>query len=425
MKRRGKVKKIILCFCLVSIIFKILFTGVGFGGISFWFYSITFAGYCLLICLCIKRNLYLDNKLKKLILSLIVFILWVIVVYTINGIVFNIEYVLGFLLIIILIVSLYVSIDTLKQLNLLIDVIIICIFLSSVVAIGQFLDNSLIKQFHDSILVNKEISVGSNRVSGMSTTVISFSYDLIIGITLCFDKIITYKISLKRKLYYICCLSMMLVALLMNQTRSAIIVVGFCIFLLIIKNNSFGRQKVIQISKVFILITFIGVLIFQLSQNFNIGNRFTSKTASSESRIPMIITALNYSLDHPFGTGVYMPSYNYIPEGTSSEVRLIITSNSSHNFLVNILVYYGYIGIFLALYILFQIWRSFTLNKLYLRNINNDLYNLSRTSIIIIIGHSVNGMTHNLGMFNVEITIWVIVIILFINRKLSLFKQEN
>ena len=57
------------------------------------------------------------------------------------------------------------------------------------------------------------------------------------------------------------------------------------------------------------------------SRIVNLGDR------SAQARIPMAVTAIRYSLDHPLGTGRYMPEMSHLPAG------LGYTDDRAHSYL--------------------------------------------------------------------------------------------
>ena len=66
--------------------------------------------------------------------------------------------------------------------------------------------------------------------------------------------------------------------------------------------------------------------------------------SSARARIPMTLTALRYSLDHPLGTGTYSPTREHIGEGLDEAMVEHLLVNTPHNQFLNVLVYYGYPG---------------------------------------------------------------------------------
>ncbi|MYL36417.1 O-antigen ligase family protein [Halobacillus litoralis] len=415
-------KNLIFVLCVISIILKILFNGVGFGGVSFWFYTVFLSGYCIFIFLSMHRKLGLNGRIKSLLVSLFIFLTYIILVFTANNLLFDIPYVMGLVMILIFIVSLYVSIDSFKKIKIMINTIIICTFISALIAIGQYFDIGVVRSIHNMILVNKETSFNSSRVSGMSPTVISFSYELIIGITLLIYRTLTFNNNSVFKFVDIIFLLTMLLALVFNQTRSSLLVMLVCIFLILIKGNK-TKIRTVHLFNILIFFIGIGISLFILINYLDINNRFNSDTASASSRIPMLITAFNYSLENPFGTGVYTPNITHIPSNTQDSVISIILSNTPHNFLINLLVYYGYIGLLIALFIMVFVWKS---HKRNVRSglINPELKRLSYCLTIIVFGFSLNGMTHNMGLFSIDIVIWTIITMIFTISKFKICSKK-
>ena len=68
---------------------------------------------------------------------------------------------------------------------------------------------------------------------------------------------------------------------------------------------------------------------------------------SARVRIPMMVTAIRYGVDNPFGTGKYEPDLTHVAPGTDDDLVDILLSRAPHNQFLLILVFYGIPGLVL------------------------------------------------------------------------------
>ena len=130
------------------------------------------------------------------------------------------------------------------------------------------------------------------------------------------------------------------------------------------------------------------------SRIVNLGDR------SAQARIPMAVTAIRYSLDHPLGTGRYMPEMSHLPAGLDTQMIEHILTSAPHNQFLVVLVYYGFPG--LALLVTFYL---FTMRSL-LRAAGPILRSRDAKSLVLTVGvmgalaaYGVNSLFHNAGPF--------------------------
>ena len=122
--------------------------------------------------------------------------------------------------------------------------------------------------------------------------------------------------------------------------------------------------------------------------------------SSARARIPMTLTALRYSLDHPLGTGTYSPTREHIGEGLDPAMVEHLLVNTPHNQFLNVLVYYGYPGLVLLVAFYLLILRSLVHSgRFILRSGDTSLYFLGTAVVGALAAYGVNSLLHNSGPF--------------------------
>ncbi len=126
--------------------------------------------------------------------------------------------------------------------------------------------------------------------------------------------------------------------------------------------------------------------------------RFSNLT--SRVRIPMIITALRYSLDYPLGTGRYYPSASHVSAGWDARIVDTVLAYTPHNQFLNILVYFGFPGLILLIlfYVLILISLIYSA-RLVIRSRDEALYLLIAGVAGGLAAYGVNSLLHNNGPF--------------------------
>ncbi len=139
----------------------------------------------------------------------------------------------------------------------------------------------------------------------------------------------------------------------------------------------------------------------EAGEDFYLSGRIVSVgDTSARARIPMTLTALRYSLEHPLGTGTYAPEPRHLPGGLSPRVADEVLKHTPHNQFLVVLVYYGYPGLLLlgAFYLL--IARSL-LNtaRRFLRSRDTESLLLAAAVTGALAGYGLNSLFHNAGPF--------------------------
>ena len=122
--------------------------------------------------------------------------------------------------------------------------------------------------------------------------------------------------------------------------------------------------------------------------------------SSARARIPMTLTALRYSLDHPLGTGTYSPTREHIGDGLDPAMVEHLLVNTPHNQFLNVLVYYGYPGLVMLVVFYLLILRSLVYSgRFILCSGDASLYFLGTAVVGALAAYGVNSLLHNSGPF--------------------------
>ena len=143
------------------------------------------------------------------------------------------------------------------------------------------------------------------------------------------------------------------------------------------------------------------ILRYQSKRGLELNTRvLETSDSSARARIPMTLTALRYSLDHPLGTGTYSPTREHIGEGLDPAMVEHLLVNTPHNQFLNVLVYYGYPGLVLLVAFYLLILRSLVYSgRFILRSGDASLYFLGTAVVGALAAYGVNSLLHNSGPF--------------------------
>ena len=384
-------KKLLIYIISLIIFLKVNFNGVGFFGISLWFYLIAISFVLLIMFLKNKKIIIDKNYLKYLKLNIVFLILMFLVMIFNDNIQYNYMVILRYLFMIIFSILVYLVIQSKNDLRVLTNVIIFSVMFSSIFGILQQFYPILYESITTFLRINNDNNLVTGRISGLSTTSITFSYELVAASIICFS------LFTKENRYFIFpILAILLFALFVNQTRSAIIAVIFGFVLISSGRHSFKKAG----ATLLILLVFVLGAYF-LINNLGIESRFFNDDVSSSSRIPMIYTALEYSLQFPFGTGVYdLSRANIDLSMYPATIVSTILTNYTHNQFTNVLVEFGFLGLFTVLNIYTNIYKK------HVSEAKFSKYNF--LWIVVIIGYTINSLTHNGGIIHADPVIWLI-----------------
>ena len=143
------------------------------------------------------------------------------------------------------------------------------------------------------------------------------------------------------------------------------------------------------------------ILRYQSKRGLELNTRvLETSDSSARARIPMTLTALRYSLDHPLGTGAYSPTREHIGEGLDEAMVEHLLVNTPHNQFLNVLVYYGYPGLVMLVVFYLLILRSLVYSgRFILRSGDASLYFLGTAVVGALAAYGVNSLLHNSGPF--------------------------
>jgi len=113
----------------------------------------------------------------------------------------------------------------------------------------------------------------------------------------------------------------------------------------------------------------------------------------------MILTAFNHALNKPFGYGVYSVDQNLIVGATNEEFSYV-AENTAHNLFGNCVASYGFIGLFLMVYLY---WTTFKGYKAISKtdDMNTEYYYIA---VVCLLGLLINAFFHNSYILNGEIS---------------------
>lgn len=312
-------------------------------------------------------------------------------------------------------VVLYTSVYSEHDIYRIMKVLVFSIAISSMFGLLQFFNFELSQRIVSILNFLNISNPDGMRVTGLSTTPITFSYEIIVGV------FITYYLMLvnKRKWTFGIFLFIMIVAVILNQTRSALI--GILVGFIAIKYFSGGIRVGKRIFSLLLLVLLLFLGYWIATPLLGIQSRFTLRDFSSLSRVPMVITAFRYSMLYPFGTGVYKLYESGIDLSMYHPiVQAFILENYTHNQFTNALVEFGYLGFGILISIYYKAYRAF-------RKIKNTKLGISESPEIdilfaTIIAYTVNALFHNGGILHAEPTIWLVFAMFY---KLILIKKQE
>ena len=79
----------------------------------------------------------------------------------------------------------------------------------------------------------------------------------------------------------------------------------------------------------------------------NLRGIFSYSDWAAQSRLPLAVTALRYSIDHPLGAGVYRPNQSHAPTNLDPESLNDVLNWQPHNQFLNMLATFGFPGLLL------------------------------------------------------------------------------
>jgi len=393
--------------------------------ISAWNYILAFLIYLCILILVKKQKIIISKYSQRILLLFILFIFLTIIINWTNGISFNSTILIAAKLFSTLLLAFCTMffIKNEKQLKFFLYFLIGCMSISALVGIGQFLDIDFFWKIREILGVSEKlISKGfltRSRISGLALYSISFGYMLTSVVPLIFSVLINTKCeSFFKKitlfLTFILCFS----ALLFTLNRSAILggIIGI-VLIILMTWSSIKLRKLILLMVIFIfLVLMLNILIGEI-----IENRFLFSKIKMDllPRGLSILRAVDVFFNHPFGIGRGNPNYmDYMEDSGIYFERYVKKYNeigmiSPHNQFINILIYYGFLGLFLLILFYYYIFNG--MFYIYHNNDNTFIRGVNIGLIGSFSAYIINSMFHNNGPFLVDPFNWYFIgIVMFL-----------
>jgi hypothetical protein len=346
----------------------------------------------------------------KIVLFSLIFCTWVFIVFLMNNY-FNFNRIFQIISGSMVALGISLSISNFKNLERFIKIIVFASFISALVAIGQVLHGDFFYTIWMGVhnTLSEDIiryTIISKRPAGLSLYTIPLSYVLCSSLPLSFGLLSLYK---SKRIYNIFVFFSILFALLLTLTRSAV-AGGVLGVLYIVFSNNRNMKKKNRIYIVMVAILLISLYFF-ISGNIQFDRLVNLTGASAGSRLPMLITAFKYVALNPLGTGSYNPSLinisSYVSDSTILEY---ILNNSTHNHFTNVMVYYGFPGVFLVTIFYLSLFKRFKMVKNEAKT-QREVNKLMILNMLMgsFVAHTFNSLFHNAGPFVGDYYPWYII----------------
>lgn len=293
------------------------------------------------------------------------------------------------------------------------DLFVLFTTISSMVVIGQYFNFgwawSLARETADTI----EAFVGSQRYSGLSSSVIVFAYQV--------SATMAYLLMVGKKRFksfiWIILLFVNGTALIFNRTRSAIISVAVILVLVLLwseQRKSFKILEIIGIVLGVLLVAYGDLAVGMLTNNVAFIVRSEESSGSGTlARLPMFLTAFNHAIRYPFGMGEYHAHYNLIVGTNSERVKNYVMTLGCHNLFANCIANYGIVAFFALINIYKRVigLYKYNSNKLNQENSFNSIYaevgRENKAIIAVLIVSVINACFHNAYLLAEDFTSWI------------------
>jgi hypothetical protein len=395
----AKVNDLVFVLILLSGLSYLWFAGVHFLEVHVSFMIAALSVYITATVLLLKRTIPISRSVKVILQVSLVLTGWMFARELIAGapLVDVFRSVGGRVILGVAIAfCLWYVVNTQNQLRRLTNVLIWGITVSAIVGIGQYFVGGPFIQLweHTGGYLPKLGDLQSGYIAGLAQYSIPFSYQLSAIVPLCFSILISRSKKGAQVLLPIVLL-ILLAALFLTQSRSA--TVGGMIGLAVVAAGVARRARVKRLFWSAIL----GIGVYSAYGLF-VDPRFLIITdTSAQGRIPLYLTALRIGMTHPFGTGraAYMATaagfYEPIAQLPGAEAILRYTS---HNQFLNILGYYGILGLLLLVGFYVLLFRMLAVLKT--RTVRDKSLNAIRIGLVgAFTAYVVNSLFHNAGPF--------------------------
>jgi hypothetical protein len=316
--------------------------------------------------------------------------------------------------------SVYIMINTYSRIRIFIICLIIAVFVSAFVGIGQhFIGEPFITLW---LASGQDIENQLNNVRilipGLAPTSILLGYQLAAAVPLVAALLLSgqYAVSKRWKAFFLIALITMSLALVLCGSRSALAGAAFGAAFTAFLMRSRGRKVYVR--------TFVLAGLIMATSYLAIGYLYSPfrfirlMDFSAATRFPLAVVAIRNALDHPLGSGIYKPLASYLPSNLDPRVAEAVLNYTPHNQFLNILVYYGFPGLFLL--ILFY-WIVFAeLQKMRQMIVSEQDEHLKWVVAGLygaVLGYLLNSIFHNAGPFVGDWYHWFIIGLIFSTRR--------
>ncbi len=291
--------------------------------------------------------------------------------------------------------------------------VIIPTAISAIVVIGQGMNIDAAYRFANIFGAGSEnevlsLSLKSERYYGLAKSALYFGYQASAAVAMLV--FMPHKIqSTKTKYFRFILLSILIISLLFNRTRSAQISVIIILFVKLVHSGHINltREMLLRVSLLFVMIAILGAYALRhmdVSELISAMRLDELDHAGTTARIPMFLTAMNSGIHHPFGMGIYRANPEYVIGVTNTREVSYVLNNACHNLLANCV---GNHGIFTGI-LLVALYITTFKECMYLRkNIAGNLQEMTMGTGLAIAMLLLNGAMHNLYVFSGDLLTWL------------------
>ena len=249
----------------------------------------------------------------------------------------------------------------------------------------------------------------SGRAAGLTFYYIPFSYQMLSVLLVSSSIIAVIKFtSIKERLFIILVNVILFTGLLLSYTRSAMF--AFCIALVFMSWRNVDKRSVMIYSAIMISVVIIIATITLPGASHRMA---TLGDTSSASRIPLAKMGYVIASQNPLGVGpgrFHEYADKYYSSVSALRGSRLVLRNSSHNHLLNTLVYYGIPGFLLTIYFYIKVIQAIPKE---IGKVDPFFSSLTKNFSWILLGYFIHSSFHNAGPFVGDNFIWYIIGIVF------------
>lgn len=285
-----------------------------------------------------------------------------------------------------------------RQIRIFLIFYVLIVTISCLVQLGQVAGIGFCYDLWDKLQTGEKLGkfIGTRYLLGLATNPVDLGYQVSAAFTI----VLTYPFK-KTSLIKWLLLGIFAASLWFSQTRSSILAVLLVIIIYFVetsKNDYRNSKWLFKVALLIIASLAIFISTDRLISVFSISRFATaSETNGTLARWPMILTAFNHALHHPFGMGTYVVNPDFVI-GAYGSVYYEVLETSPHNMFANCVASYGFVGLVVLLCMYYQILKTYQrFSKEYSDSIYLDLY---RTVFLCIIALFINAIFHNKYILN-------------------------